>query len=211
MRGDLKFLGRWARQLAACGLIGWATLSGGCAKQEAAPASPESNATETETENQTAQQDLGQQLVGVWLGQAQVDPVRLQEKLQSTDEAERAALQRTVQNFLTTVIAIQYTADGQVEHDIEMTVDGGPPLRESSIGKWKVVGQSGRQVEIEVVEQLSDGSTAETRKRVTVGPEGNRIELEAPIGIDGIGARLVLERQPVEVITAQDPDAEVAR
>ncbi len=146
---------------------------------------------------------IDSRLLGVWLGTATIDQQRLKSKMETMSDAEREQVRPIVDSYLSTVMAMQFDDQGTVENDVEMKLDG-RTIRETSVGVYRIVGRNDSSIEIEVREQLEDGTQLTTRKTIRFDADGRRMEFDVPLGdkLDGVGARLVFERQMLESVAA---------
>ncbi len=182
----------WGVALAATCL-----LSLGCGG-DSKPAQPESASPPTD---QTAQQatDLQKQLVGIWLGDARIDQGEFEARLAGMSPDQQAEAKNIVANFLTTVMAMQYTPEGLFENEVEMSINGNSPIRDVSLGTYQVLSANGNELKIKVNEQLADGSSAPGERIIRFSPDRNQCEVAVPLGteFDGVTTKLVFTRQEI--------------
>lgn len=152
---------QWAAILGLSATIGFT----GCAKESATEAKKEPPVSQTQTvnENDIAQKAVtpvaqSPQLVGVWLGEAKLDMVKLQQKLDQMPPDYRRAAEAKAKSFLSMVMGVDFRADGTVESEVELFSLDGQKLHDGSLGAWKVVSVDGDNVHVENQENLSDGS-----------------------------------------------------
>jgi len=112
------------------------------------------------------QDEMKQALVGVWLGMPQLNQDRLKTKLSSLDADAKARLMTFVQNFQTTVMAIEYGANGRVYSEIQVNVDN-KPVFEASEGSWTITGATQDRLSVNTVEELPDGKLSQSLREFT--------------------------------------------
>ena len=172
----------------------------------------DSKPTQSESDaptDQTAQQgtELPQQLVGVWLGDARIDQAQLEAHLATMSPEKQAEARNIVANFLTTVMAMQYTPEGLFENEVEMSINGDPPIRDVSLGTYQVVSATEHELKIKVHEQMADGSSAPGERVIRFSADRNQCEVSVPLGAEfaGVTTKLVFTRQEITSV-AENPD-----
>ncbi|MCH2180984.1 MAG: hypothetical protein MK108_03180 [Mariniblastus sp.] len=190
----------WGVALAAVCL-----LSLGCGG-DPKPAEPESTSPPTD---KTALQgtDLPQQLVGIWLGDARIDQAQFEAHLATMSPEQQAEAKNIVANFLTTVMAMQYTPEGLFENEVEMSINGNSPIRDVSLGTYQVLAASGNELKIKVNERLADGSSAPGERIIRFSADRNQCEVAIPLGAEfaGVTTKLVFTRQEITSV-AETPN-----
>lgn len=185
-------------------------LSLGCGA-DSNPAKPGSDARE---EDQTAQNmnsgtsHLEQHLVGVWLGDARIDQAELAARLATLPPQKQAEVKSIVANFMTTVMAMHYTADGAFENEVEMSINGAAPIRDVSLGTYQVLSATDSGLKIKVNEQMADGSTSNSERLIRFNADRSQCEVAVPLGADfsGITAKLVFTKQEMTSV-AENPES----
>lgn len=143
-------------------------------------ASEEANSdTGSVTASDADYQKMQNALVGVWLGIPQLDQARLKEKLTTMDADAKTRLLTFVENFKTTVMAIEYCGDGKVFTEIQVNVDN-KPVFEASEGNWKVVAASQNRVSVNTVENLPDGKLSQSKSDYTLYENNNVMVTTVP-------------------------------
>lgn len=112
------------------------------------------------------QNEMKQALVGVWLGMPQLNQERLKTKLSSLDADAKARLMTFVQNFQTTVMAVEYGANGRVYSEIQVNVDN-KPVFEASEGSWTITSATQDRLSVNTVEELPDGKLSQSLREFT--------------------------------------------
>ena len=197
----------WVAALAGCGL-----LSLGC---EAGSGSTEIGTGPVKSAQSGPQvaavtPDLAQHLLGVWLGDARIDQAELEARFSQLSPQKQLELESLVGNFLTTVMAMQYTANGTFEEDMEMMINGHELLRDASLGSYEVVSAAGDTLKLKVSERTSDGGTLTSERLISFSPDRKQCEVTVPLGTEwnGITAKLVFTKQDMEIVAEQsDPNA----
>lgn len=127
-------------------------------------------------------QDVGQQLVGVWLGGAVLEEELVQKQLDAKpDEESREKFLDATATFLSTVVAFNLKSDGTLEQELELVSADGNVQQGSSQGKWRVIDQEGDKVMIEIVETYEDGATSKYERLFQFFPDGNRFAMPIPV------------------------------
>lgn len=155
-----------------------------------------------------------QKLVGVWLGEAYLDERRLEQKLQSLDAEHQQQMIQRAGTFLTTVMAIDFRADGTMENEGEVTPHGQRPVRLGGQGTWRVIEAQEDRMIVETVEQLPDGSTNAVRQAYRFYPDGKKVAMMISMKdeLDTCNPMIIFTRQflqPTNV--AQQPGESVRK
>lgn len=183
----------------------------GCGESKTEPAPTEDSTTSgSENGDETAAMDPAQRqqmqnvLVGVWLGMPQLNQERLEQKLATLDADAKARLLTFVQNFKTTVMAIEYRADGKVYSEIQVTVDN-QPVFEASEGNWKVARASENRVSISTVENLADGKISQSTSDYTLYEKNNVMVTTVPTHAElaDLNPQMVFTRENLDSVTAE--------
>ena len=180
----------------------------GCAKKES-PQSTDDNVTVSQTDvsqDQVLETLSAQQLSGVWLGEAVLDEVKLQNKVGQLPAESREFVLAKARSFLSTVMAIEFRADGTVENDLAIVSVDGQVLRDGSIGSWRVVENKDDGLVVETQERLTDGTTATDQVFYKFFDNGNRFAMAVPVNEDlqGCNAMLVFGRQAMPAANLAD-------
>ena len=192
----------WVAALAGCGLLslGCGTDSGsteqGTGPVESSQQAPQASAPSP---------DLEQHLVGIWLGDARIDQAELEARFSKLSPQKQLELESIVGNFLTTVMAMQYTAEGTFEEDVEMMINGRESLRDASIGSYEVVSTAGDTLKLKVKEQTDGGETLTSERLFRFSADRDQCEVTVPLGAEwtGITAKLVFTKQNMESVAEQ--------
>jgi hypothetical protein len=120
---------------------------------------------------------LEQKLVGVWLGEAYVDQSLLERKLQTLSPVRQQEILQRAQTFMTTVMAVDFRADGTMENEGEVIPAGGSPIRLGSQGTWQAIESDQNKLLVAVTEQLADGSFSTTNQLYQFYPDGKQVAL----------------------------------
>lgn len=191
-------------------LLAISLLSLGCGA-DSNSAKPGNEAT---VPDQTAQMmnsgasGLQQNLVGIWLGDARIDQAELGARLATLTPEKQEEVKNVAANFLTTVMAMQYTENGEFENEVEMSINGGAPIRDVSLGTYQVLSADTNDVRIKVNEQLADGSTTHSERLIRFNADRSQCEVAVPLGADfaGVTAKLVFTKQEMTSV-AENPDS----
>ena len=197
--------------LLGTGLVGLCILSLGCG----AESKPKQTGAEAPKTDQTAQitpsvtPELGQDLVGLWLGSAVINQSQLDAQLAVLPPEKQAEMKNFVANFLTTVMAMHYTSDGVFENEVEMSINGAAPIRDVSLGTYQVLSAAGDEMTIKVNEQMADGSTTDSQRMIRFSADRSQCEVMIPLGPDfkGIAAKLIFSKQEMTSV-AENPETD---
>ncbi len=185
-------------------------LSLGCG----ADSNPAKPGPETREADQTAQEmnpgtsALKNHLVGIWLGDARIDQAELAARLAKLPPEKQAEVKSIVANFMTTVMAMHYTADGVFENEVEMSINGAAPIRDVSLGTYQVLSATDSGLKIKVNEQMADGSTSNGERLIRFNADRSQCEVAVPLGADfvGVTAKLVFTKQEMTSV-AENPES----
>ncbi len=188
--------------LAGCGLLslgcgtdsGPTKLSGGSV--DVSPSDPQGAVVNTELE---------QHLVGVWLGDARIDQAELEARFHKLSPEKQLELESIVGNFLSTVMAMQYTGEGIFEEDVEMTINGRESVRDASLGSYQVLSTSGDTLKLKVNEETPDGSIRTSERLVRFSADRTQCEVTVPLGAEwnDINAKIVFTKQDMSSVADQ--------
>ncbi len=193
--------------LAACAILALLGAVGCGDVGPVAQSSPTSNKVESSDDvpskvvtpvvNENPGIDASELLVGTWLGGAYLDGVKLEAVLGNVPAPSRNEIQTHAQNFLTTVMAIDFRNDGSVIHDIEISPQGGRTIRQGSTGTWRVVEKDNRRIVVETVESLADGQSETSRKVCRLYEDGDHfaLQIDLPGPLADCNPLLVFARQ----------------
>jgi hypothetical protein len=136
-------------------------------------------------------------LVGIWLGQAALDMDKLQQKLAALEDDSRAELESLVQDFMTTIMAIDFHDDGTMDSEIELTFGGQNSELETSHGTWKIIQVQQNSVTVATVEQLADGTIEESQQSFEFHEDQSVLVTSVPVqnGLLDLNPRLVFHRE----------------
>ena len=179
------------------------------APSETAPASGSESSDETAANNPAQRQQMQNILVGVWLGMPQLNQEQLEQKLATLDADAKNRLLTFVQNFKTTVMAVEYRADGKVYSEIQVNVDN-QPVFEASEGNWKVTRASENRVSINTVENLPDGKLSQTTSEYTLFEKNNVMVTTVPTHpeLADLNPQMVFTREYLDSVTADAQNAQ---
>ena len=153
-------------------LISIMAIGCGQTATEVADKSPGSQTTTPDTSTRSAdtdpvlQKEMEQALIGVWLGMPQLNQDRLKAKLSTLDADAKTRLMTFVQNFQTTVMAVEYGANGRIYSEIQVNVDN-KPVFEASEGSWTIAGATQDRLSVNTVEELPDGKLSQSLREYT--------------------------------------------
>ncbi len=170
--------------LLLCGL--WT----GCGSENGSPRGEQAqsvSATSDGTQTELADGNLEKKLLGVWLGEAVLNEALVEEKLQTLPPERQQLVLNRASSFLSTIMAIEFRADGTMENEIALTPVDGQPLRDGRVGTWKVIEQKADQIVIETAETMADGSVMTSQRLYEVSPDGSQVALRVPMN-DELGA-----------------------
>ena len=193
-----------------CVLSAISLLSLGCGA-DSNPAKPGAEDREADQTAQTMNSEtshLDQHLVGIWLGDARIDQAELAARLATLPPQKQTEVKSIAANFLTTVMAMQYTEDGNFENEVEMSINGAAPIRDVSLGTYQVLSATANAVKINVNEQMADGSSANGERLIRFNSDRSQCEVAVPLGADfaGITAKLVFTKQEMTSV-AENPES----
>lgn len=149
-----------------------------------------------------------QTLAGVWMGRAVLNQQTLQTLMADMDQPQRDALIREAQTFASTQIAMQLDSSGSMETAVEVTPVGAQTIQGQTSARWNVTQTQGNQVTIATIQNNGLDGPKTTQTVYTVSPDGNRIVMQANVGIELSKCEplVFLDRQ-IETRTAQTVDA----
>jgi hypothetical protein len=139
---------------------------------------------------------LDQKLVGVWLGEAYLDESRLELKLQTLPPQQQQEILQRARTFMTTMMAVDFRADGTLENDGEVTPVGGTPIRLGGSGTWRAIESNENKLLIETTEKLADGTISTTKQLYRFYPDGRQVALTIEMDeLDGCSPMIIFTRQ----------------
>lgn len=147
-------------------------------------------------------------LIGIWLGHAELDRKALDRHIETlADSDERAKFDELAQSFETVSIAMEFRADSTMEIEIEILPPDSPAVRESTTGSWKIVSSDAESITVQCTEDFEGGQVEEQTMRYDI-VDRDHIHTAAPVGeeLRPFRPRFVFERredaqvaeQPVE-------------
>ena len=162
------------------------TISLGCAGEkkagESQTAADADKTASTNADEPRVLTEIERRLVGVWLGEAYLDDQLVQTTLDSvTESQQKTAIQNHVTSFRSTIMAIQFNADGTMEQQINITPVGGQTLDGKSVGNWAVIDHEGNQLIVETVELDDQGAEAVAERLFEISEDGMVLATPAPV------------------------------
>ncbi len=142
-------------------------------------------------------------LTGHWAGVSYLDETKLKQKYDSlTDPAQKEALVRAAEAFLSLVVAVEYKANGTMESDVEMLSTGGEVVREVVVGTWRVVETKGLKLIVEIQERVPDKTPEPVRKFFQFYEGGDNLAtpIETAAELTELNPLIVFERLPAAVV-----------
>lgn len=136
-------------------------------------------------------------ITGVWFGTASLDTNKLQQKVQGLTQEEQNAVAAKAQSFLSTVMAMDFRANGTVENEVELKSIDGQVIRDGSVGQWKVVEAKPNGLLVETQEKMSNGIVTTNQVFYQFFANGNQIAISVPVSqdLEGCDSMLVFERR----------------
>lgn len=157
----------------------------GCGKPKADPANQtpaQAPANETGSIQFRSTREAQQALAGLWLGEAVINEDTLKSLLAEMTEPQQQALLKESQTFVSTEMAMQFTSDGNMETEIEITPAGtAQPIRGQTLARWSVLNAQGNQITVETIQQNENGEAVSAQTVYTVSADGNRIVMQANV------------------------------
>lgn len=142
-------------------------------------------------------------LAGHWAGVSYLDETKLKQKYDSlTDPAQKEALVRAAEAFLSLVVAVEYKANGTMESDVEMLSTNGEVVREVVVGTWRVVETKGLKLIVEIQERVPDKTPEPVRKFFQFYEGGDHLAtpIETAPELAELNPLIVFERLPAAVV-----------
>ncbi len=179
-------------------------LVSGCAKktsttptEQSQNPKPSIDATAVVEPKSAEFEKMRRSLVGIWLGQADIDVDKAQQRMAALEGDDRAQLESLVGDFMTTIMAIDFRDDGTMDSEIELTFGGQDSELEASHGTWKIVDVQQNCVTVATVEQLADGSVEESQQSFEFDEDRNVLVTTVPVqnGLRDLNPRLVFRRE----------------
>lgn len=146
-------------------------------------------------------------LVGVWLGTAWIDQSKFADFAQTLPPDQQAAITTKVRSFLSTVMAVEYAADGQVENEVELMTVNGQLLRDGSVGRWELVAADANRIVVRVLENLASGEAQDDvvyeRLAGSGGQGGQRLAMHVDVDSELVrfDAKVIFERQDLSPVS----------
>ena len=140
-----------------------------------------------------------QQLTGVWLGEAVIDEAKFEQKVSLLAPAQQQLTLAKARSFLSMVMAVEFRKDGTLENGVEIVSTDGQVLRDSSVGKWRIVSVEKNDLLVEIQETLSDGTVATDQNVYTFFPGGDRFAMAVPVSheLRDCNPMLVFQRKTI--------------
>lgn len=140
------------------------------------------------------------QLTGVWLGEAAMDEAKFEQKLSQLAPGQQQLTLAKARSFMSMVMAVEFRNDGTVENGVEIVSTDGQVLRDSSIGKWKIVSAENNDFVVEIQETLSDGTIATDQNVYTFLPDGDRFAMSVIVSeeLQGCNPMMVFQRKSLQ-------------
>jgi hypothetical protein len=160
-----------------------ACLLFGC-NQSKPPGDTEQKETTTQLatpRDQVAAVSPALKLTGVWLGEAMMDEAKFQQKLSLLSPEQQQLMLAKARSFMSMVMAIEFRNDGTIQNGVEIVSTDGQILRDSAVGKWKIVSAENNDLVVETRETLSDGTIVTDQNIYTFLPEGDRFAMAVPV------------------------------
>lgn len=123
-----------------------------------------------------------QKMVGLWYGRAAMAEEQARQAIESqTDNAVRNRMLAGAQLFLSTEMALQLSADGTMEQQVEVVIEG-KPQQMSGTGTWRVLEQHDNNVvAVELVENAADGTSTTTKRLFQLDANAQSLLMPAPV------------------------------
>ena len=123
-----------------------------------------------------------QKLVGLWYGRAAMAEEQARQAIESqTDNNVRNRMLAGAQLFLSTEMALQLSADGAMEQQVEVIIEG-KPQQMSGTGTWRVLEQHDNNVvAVELVENAPDGTSTTTKRLFQLDANAQNLLMPAPV------------------------------
>ena len=171
--------------------------------QSESPSQPQQQPSADKTaQSQSASEPFAaaqQKLVGLWWGRPSLAEEQARQAIESeADENVRNRILDNARLFLSTEMAMQLSADGSMEQEVEVVING-KPQKISGTGTWRVIDQrDNNTVIVEVVEIAANGTSTTTQRLFQLGADNQRFLMPAPV-IDELtkfNAVMVFDRIP---------------
>jgi hypothetical protein len=150
---------------------------GSTPKGEGAQAAP---ATSSAGSSQVAT-GMEAKIHGLWYGQATLNEALVEERLKNLPQQQQEELILRAQSFLSTMMAIEFLPNGNMENEIGIAPPGEPLMSEARKGTWKIVEKQGNQFVIETTENLPNGESEVNQRLYEISEDGNQIALMVPL------------------------------
>jgi hypothetical protein len=122
------------------------------------------------------------------------------------DPEQRARIAEMARSFESVSIAMEFRSDSTMEIEIEILPVDSPPIRESTMGTWKVVSCDATSISVRCTESLDEGRIEEQVLRYEVSADKNLLTTEAPVGeeLRSFRPRFEFERR-IDTKVAEQP------
>ena len=164
------------------------------------PDAVETNATTVDVTSESMLTSAKDQVVGTWLGGAFLDQAKLEQLVATKTEAEKQALLTQASSFLSTVMAIEFSPNGQMMNEVEITPHGMQTIIDGSTGTWQVVEADGERMIIETQTETAEGTMESDRKVYKFYQDGDHFAVMVPLQneLDECGPLVIFERQNMD-------------
>lgn len=181
-----------------------------------APSNPavSDSTSQTAATGDSSVQSATEKATGIWLGGAYLDQTKLQELAATKTDAEGQALMQRAQSFLSTVMAIEFAANGEMVNEVEITPHGMQTIVEASAGTWKVVEADAERMVVETETETADGTMAKDQKVYNFYADGNHFALQVPYDeeLNQCEPLIIFERQNIEgTVVAEVPPTNLTK
>ena len=123
-----------------------------------------------------------QKLIGLWYGRAAMTEEQARQAIESqTDHTIRNRMLAGAQLFLSTEMALQLSADGTMEQQVEVIIEG-KPQQMAGTGTWQILEQHDNNVvAVELVENAADGTSTTTKRLFQLDANAQSLLMPAPV------------------------------
>jgi hypothetical protein len=177
----------------------------GCGQTARDGSEPSGNGT-TSAKNSSIERRA--ELVGIWLGTARWDRDGFQRHLEGvTDANDRLRLSQMAQTFESISIGMEFRSNGEMEIEMEIIPPNSTPIRESTVGNWRVKSINGNSFILECSEQTDSGQMQTQTLQYELSGDRNQLVTAAPVGEDlrAFQPQFVFERR-VAASVAESPE-----
>jgi len=136
-------------------------------------------------------------LTGVWIGEAILDKQKLQKKISQLDPEAQKLVNVQLKSFLSTMMAMEFRANGTVENAVEIRAANGKLLQDSSVGSWRVMESKPNGLLVQTQERLADGRVVSDQMFYQFSGDRNQIAIKVPVAgeLQDCDAMIVFNRQ----------------